>query len=472
MKILKDTSENQKRLESLFATSADVRIESLESPDRPDEPKMLLAYAPGLCDLSRLEEIVLPKLRQLLGSQPQLGRTKSMLSELALPSARAVEYFEETAREVFQGRLVVISAGVGFSIDICGKPNRSPDDSKFEVSLFGPRDGFIEDLTTNVALVRKRLNSLSLCVEEFAVGELNQTRVCLLYMDGRVNKSALEEFRARLISTKVEIIESNVEYVEMLGSSRYNFMPKYRLTGRPDFVMSSLRKGKFAVLVDGIPSALLAPINLSFMLTTADDPLVSFPFIVFERFLRYAAFVIALLAPGFYVGITSLHPDQVPLSLLATLVNSRMGLPLPTPLEAFLMLILFEIFKESGTHLPQPAGNTLSVVGGLIIGDAAIRAGMASPALVVVVSASAVSLYAVTNHALASIISILRLGILGLSSFFGLYGFILSCIFVTVYFSHVRSFGMPFLGPLSPFRWQIFKQTHIAAWPKRERKRV
>ncbi|MDQ0188384.1 spore germination protein [Alicyclobacillus cycloheptanicus] len=464
--IVSDIRANQDRLEFLFGDTQDVKIEHLTWRTAGKRSEVTLVYCEGLCDLERLERSILPQLRELTANE--VRRTTDLMPAQSLPFAAKLDSYRQVIRHVFQGQLVVFGIGHAFSVDIAKKPNRLPEDSKTEISLLGARDGFVEDLTTNIALVRKRLNTASLSVLKFEVGKFNSTSVGILFVKDACSEHIIEALKRHMASTDVISVESGPELVEMLNPSKYAFIPKYRVSGRPDFVAQCLRRGKFAILVDGEPLALLAPINLSFLMTAADDMYATFPFVTFERIIRAIAFIIALFVPGFYVGITALHPDEVPLAMLATLVNSRIGLPWPTPIEAFVMLMMFEIFKESGTHLPQPSGNILSTVGGLIIGDAAIRAGMASPALVVAISASAVALYAITNHALAGVVSILRLGVLLLSSFFGLFGFILACIFVVTYFAQIRSFGMPFLAPTSPFHWHSFYKTYVSNWPQRK----
>ena len=455
----------------LFATAADVQVTHL-SPSKKNRVgcELILVLCQGLYDVNRFEDVVLPRLQLAVSGDLLATTPEQLITGLNMPNVRRISTYSEAAGAVLSGQLVVFVSGGAVAIDIAKHPNRKPEDSNLEVTLFGGRDGFIEDLTTNVALVRKRVNTLALCVEEYQIGRLSKTRVALLFRGDASNPASVEEVRRHLVHNDIESVESGTELVDLLNPSKYAFIQNYRLSGRPDFVVRCLREGRFALFIDAAPVAMLAPVTLTFLLRAADDMYVSFPFVVFERILRYLAFVMALFLPGFYVAITAMHPDQVPLSLLATLVNSRRGVPFSTPLEAIGMLILFEIFKESGTHLPQPAGNTLSVVGGLIIGDAAIRAGLTSPALVVVISASAVTLYAIANHALAGAVSLLRIGILIIAAAFGMYGFILSCIFVVTYLAQIRSFGTPFLFPVSPFRGVAFLRTYWSNWSTRRRR--
>ncbi len=210
-----------------------------------------------------------------------------------------------------------------------------------------------------------------------------------------------------------------------------------------------------------------------FVLKTAEDLHNSFLAVVFQRLLRVLGLVFALFLPGFWIALNTFHVDQLPLPFLATIFVSRLGLPISSTIEIFLMLVLFELFREAGTTLPKSVGQTLAVVGGLIIGDAAIRAGLTSPTMLVVVGLTVVSTFAITSQVLSGTISIMRIYVLILSAFLGMFGFCIGVISVILYLASLESFGLPYLSPLSPFSKKDFVSGLLAKpwmWRKRRPK--
>ncbi|WP_051331078.1 spore germination protein [Aneurinibacillus terranovensis] len=302
----------------------------------------------------------------------------------------------------------------------------------------------------NVALVRKRLKTNTLTYEQFIVGKRSHTKAGLLFIKDIVRPEVIDEVKRRFSRIDIDAVFSSQELIELISERPTSLFPLYNHTGRPDHVVASLVRGRFAILLDGTPTAIIAPMNLMALIKSPEDVHTHYLFVSFERLFRIAGLIVSLFFPGFYIAISTYHPDQIPLSLLATIATSRKGVPIPTPLEAIIMLLLFELFREAGARLPNAVGQTLSVVGGLIIGDAAIRAGLTSPSMIVVISTTAVANFTLVNQAMIGTITVLRMIILLISSIMGVFGFTLSVIFIVVYLSNLRSFGIPYLSPVSP----------------------
>lgn len=360
---------------------------------------------------------------------------------------------QEIAEKVLDGFLLFCSfeQPAFLFIDIAKKPSRSVEESHSEIAIRGPREGFVEDLQTNIALLRKRLKTANLCDKTFILGAETKTAVALVYLEDVINAQLLQEVIRRLEQVQFDGIYSATQLESLIEDTPSVIVPMVADSTRPDFVVASLLKGRFAILVDGNPTAIIGPANLSFLLKSPED--LHFPYYVvsFSRFFRLMGLLTAVFLPGFWTALISYHQDQIPFPLLATVTMARLGLPFPAPMEIIVVFTLLELFREAGARLPSSIGQTLTVVGGLIIGDAAIRAGFISPSVVVIVALSTLASYTIGNQALGGSVTLLRMGCLLLSASLGLFGFFSSFFLIVVYLARLRSFGVPYLVLLSSY---------------------
>lgn len=441
--------ENEARLRGIFDRCDDIVYRRMTVVR--GGPDGLLVYCEGMADSPSLNETML---RELLGAgnvhETAAGADADGWPMSALDRRATLD---EAAVDILDGRLVLFLPGRrhAYVLDLANPPRRGPEEAPTEVSIRGPRDGFVEDVTVNVALVRKRLRTASLACEHFAMGKRSMVRAALLYIKDIARPEMIADVRERLKAIDIDAVQSNDQLEHRLTGFRLSPLPVFHYSGRPDHVAAALLRGRFAIVIDGVPTASIAPANLYFMLTSPEDLHNHFLNILVGRALRFLGLVVSLFLPGFYIAVTTYHPDQIPLTLLATITVARKGVPVPAPVEAFLMLTAFELFREAGVRLPRAIGQTLTVVGGLIIGDAAIRAGMTSPSLLVVIATTAVATFAIANRSLAGTVGLLRIGVLIVSSLLGVYGFILSAFAIIVLLASTHSFGVPYLTPISPF---------------------
>ncbi|TCS96650.1 spore germination protein [Hazenella coriacea] len=454
--------ENEQLLREKLSHCQDVIIatKQFQSKDQPVET--LWIYNEGLSSHKQINELVFPCLQQLLESiSVKEIQVNDVLNKWLYTDIKKEDQLEPLLRQIFAGQLALLIDGLegAFLLNVADQPQRTPEESNTEIALLGSRDNFTENITVNVALIRKRLPTASLYYEKFTVGVRSKTSVGLLYIDDIARPEVITKVKKQLSEIRIDAISSYSDLIDYLTDySPFTIFPLYDYTGRPDYVSNALLKGRFILLLDGIPTAMIAPVNLALLLKTPEDLHQSYLYVTVERFFRTIGLLVSFFLPGLYIAITTYHPDQIPLSLLSTLVLSRKGVPLSTPMEAIIMLILFELFREAGIRLPSAVGQTLSVVGGLIIGEAAIRAGLTSPTLLVVVATTAVSTFTLVNQSLQGVISVIRFGILIISSLIGIYGFLLSVFVVLIYLSNLRSFGVSYLAPISPFSFQDFIQ--------------
>lgn len=453
---------NEELLRNKLAPCQDVIITNKQFQSKDGPIQTLLIYNEGLSSQKQINETVFPGLQKLFTSiSANEIQEVDMLNKWLYTEIKAEDQIEPLLRQIFAGNLALLIDGLegAFLLSVADQPQRTPEDSNTEISLLGPRDGFTENITVNVALIRKRLPTASLYYKKYTVGVRSKTTVGLLYVEDIARPEVIEKVKKQLTKIRIDIVSSYSDLIDYLTEcSPFTIFPLYNYTGRPDYVSNALLKGRFILLIDGIPTAMVAPVNLALLLKTPEDLHQSYLYVTVERFFRSIGLLISFFLPGLYIAITTYHPDQIPLTLLSTLVLSRKGVPLSAPMEAIIMMILFELFREAGIRLPSAVGQTLSVVGGLIIGEAAIRAGLTSPTLLVVVATTAVSTFTLVNQSLQGVISVVRFGILAISSLIGIYGFLLSVFVILIYLANLRSFGISYLAPISPFSYRDFIQ--------------
>ncbi|MFE5318202.1 spore germination protein [Paenibacillus sp. NPDC056579] len=443
---------NEQNLRTFFSKSADVKIHLHTLGEPPNLHKVLLIYCEGMADTKPINDYVLPALETSLKVQVPEGEERHLPEKILDLASISLDRFEDAVTLIYSGHLVLFFTAERelYSLDVANLPHRTPEESSTEVSVKGPRDAFTEELSMNVALVRKRLRSNNLCNESFVVGRRSKTRVSLLYMDDVIRPAIVEEARQRLQSLDIDALFGSSQLEELLADTKYPLFPMFDYIGRPDFIADCLVRGRFAIVVDGSPMAIIGPANLTLLIKSPEDLYLPFYFVVLERILRIMGLFISILLPGFWVAVSSFNLDQIPFPLLATIVSSKLGLPVSGALDFYFMLGLFELFREAGLRLPRAVGQTVAVVGGLIVGDAAIRAGITAPTTLVISAITSVASFTLVNQSLNGTVSVLRIFILTFSSMLGMYGFFLSILATVLYLSVQRSFGASYLSPLSP----------------------
>jgi len=433
-------------LTSWFEDSSDIVVTKKTYPDFT----LKFMYCSQLIDMSRLNEVT-PTIYQVWEKHQCL--TYDLISNvLEISKLKDLQKAKQKIEEkIFSGELLVYSHDFDdlFFIPLSNIPKRSPEESNLESSIRGPRDGLVENISDNMALIRQRLKTSSLKSIEYSIGERSRTKIVLQYIDDIINPSVLEDVKKRLDSIKVDIIVSSYEVEERLYDKTFSLFPLMDHSGRPDFAVKSLTQGRFVILVDGNPSCLIGPTNFNQTLYSPEDMHDSFFYISLVRLLRITALLTTIFFPGLYISLITFQIDQLPYSLVATISASRLGLPFSAPIETLLMLTLFELFKEAGIRLPKPVGQTVAVLGGLFIGDAAIRAGLTSPSCLVVISITVISGYILINQSMSNNIVIMRIFVLFISSLLGLYGFFIAFFIIITALVSLQSFGYPYFSNIA-----------------------
>jgi len=438
---------NADNLKKAFAHYADINFLSPPQPELLD--KLTPFYCEGMVDKNQLNQYF-SRVCHFVGLHPDeaSGHAEEM------PLYESIQTIGEMVSALFRGNLILYrERDTEFWVfDIAKVPQRALQESNTEISIKGPKDAFTEDLYTNISLIRKRMQTGLLYNEQFVIGSLSQTRVALLYLNHKANPKAIAEVRKRLETFHTESIVSSGQLEQWLSDRTFALFPLIDYIGRPDFVIETMLRGRFTILVDGSPMALIGPVNFLELIKTPEDVHFPFHYVILQRLLRFIGLMLSIFLPGFWLSIATVNLDQIPFALLSTVVLSREGVPFPSILEALLLLFLFELLREAGIRLPKAVGQTIGIVGGLIIGEAVIRAGLASPTLLIVIAISAVSTFSLVNQSLSGTVGLLRIFIMAASIYLGIFGFLMAMFVILIYLCRLESFGLAYLEPISSLR--------------------
>lgn len=366
-----------------------------------------------------------------------------------LSDALPLQYMEEVVRGILIGDAVVFVDGFAGALKIPDKgyPKMGVNPSDTEKVVRGSSEGFTESEKANTALIRKRIRNTGLKVKEFQIGIRSFTNVAMVYIEDLAKPQLVEEVHRRLTEYEIDgVMDSGV--VEQLAEEKwYSPFPQFQSTRRPDRAAMSVLEGKVVVLVDNSPVALLLPADVNSFMKTTDDYYNRFHMATFARLIRYVAAFFSLTLPGLYLAVTNFHTQILPTPLLLSFWEARMGVPFPAALEVLLMELSFELLREAGVRLPGNMGNTIGIVGGLIIGQAAVEANLVSPIIVILVAFTALCSFAIPNEEFAFSFRILKFVIIALSAWLGFFGFLIGIFGVLVHMASLKSFDIPYLTP-------------------------
>ncbi|SDW19503.1 spore germination protein [Paenibacillus sp. CF384] len=351
----------------------------------------------------------------------------------------------------------------GLALGLSQSTNRSIEEPIAESIVRGSRDGFTENLMTNTSLLLRRIRSPKLKMNCIKIGRYTQTDVVITYIDGIADSDLVSEITARLKQIDVDGILESGYLEEFLEGNSYSPFPQFIATERPDVTCSNLLEGRIAILVDGTPFTIIAPTTFFSLLQSPEDYNNRFIIGTMIRWLRYLFIGISLLGPSAYIAILTYHHEMIPTILLLSIVESREDIPFPALIEALLMEVTFEALREAGLRLPKQVGPAVSIVGALVIGQAATAAGLVSFPMVMVVAITGIASFLTPHYTLGITIRMLRFPIMIMAGMMGLLGIILSLILIVVHLSTLRSFGIPYLTPLAPFKPNELKDVLIRA---------
>ncbi|QRG70381.1 spore germination protein [Brevibacillus choshinensis] len=432
-----------------------------------------LVYLQGMVDIQMLQEELLRPLFTLSQTSSREFRER-IFERRQLPVS---DYHITSLRAGFHS---LLDGSVLFLVD--GEENiiqlpfgsqeqRTIDEPANEATVRGPREAFIENAEVNLSLIRKRLKTPLFKTESMRLGTHTQTEVMILYIQGICKKELVDEVKMKLANIEIDGVLGSSYLEEFLDHSPFSPFPQVQYTERPDVVSAALLEGRVAMIIDGTPMVLLAPVTLWMLLQSAEDYYQRYIAGTWIRWIRYLFVFISLLLPSVYVAITTFHPEMIPPKLLMTIAASREIVPFPALIEAFIMEVSFEALREAAVRIPKSIGQAVSIIGALIIGTAAVQAGIVSAAMVIIVSFTGIASFIIPHYDLGLSFRFLRFPIMIFAGLFGLFGIICGLLLIYIHLINLRSFGTPYLAPMTPFIPGELKDTYVRApwWSMRKR---
>lgn len=455
--LLKDLEKNLNVIKDKFTDAYDFVCRELEVGD-VYRIKVAILFIDGLVNKTNINEYTIGSLikEEEIKSFTLKGFKSSILdivSKEILYEAEMKEEFtiEKIINSILSGDTVLLIDNVDRAIVIGerGWPARGVQEPQTETVIRGPRDGLTETLKTNTSLIRRRIKDTNLKIIVHQIGKRSKTDVAVMYMEDIVNKSLLQQVNERLRSIDIDAVLDSSILENLMEDNHLSAFPQIENTERPDSVAASLYEGRVAIIVDNSPFALIVPATLGTLLQSTEDYYKRWPESVVIRILRIIAVFLATLSPALYVAVIAYHPGLLPTKLTYYLAASRINVPFPAVVETFLMEATIELIRESGTRISGPVGTTIGIVGGLIIGQAAVEAGIVSAILIIIVAITTIASFAIPSYELAGGLRVWRFMFIISAAVLGLYGIMLCGIVLGTHLIKLNSFEVPFTSPYS-----------------------
>ncbi|MHA7966819.1 spore germination protein [Paenibacillus sp. CAU 1782] len=459
--------DNLDELKKNLRNSSDLEMRPLGSELAPNIA-MIAIYISDLTDEAKLNEYILrPLMSTILRTDARNEKLVHIIHErvVEVGAAYITTEIDECIQRLLDGYclLLVEGAACGLLIHISNMEGRQVSEPTAETVLRGPQQSFNENIGTNINLLRQIIRSPNLHIENLQVGTETRTQVALIYLDDVAAPETVETIRSRIEALQINsVLESG--YIEALIQDRiYTPFPTLKNTERPDAIAGGILEGQIAIMVDGSPFVLLAPVTLFQLFHSPEDYYNRFDIATFLRLIRFTAFVISMSLPALYIAVTTFHQEMLPTTLLITLAAQREGIPFPGLVEALLMELTFEVLREAGVRMPRAIGPAISIVGALVLGQAAVEAGIVSAGMVIVVSFTAICNFVIPQLNIAISARLIRFTFMLLAGVFGFMGIVAGVLTVLIHLAGLESFGVPYMSPLAPFDWSKMKDNFIRA---------
>ncbi|WP_438495487.1 spore germination protein [Paenibacillus sp. IHBB 3054] len=423
----------------------------------------MLVYIPSIVDTLSLQEFVSSPLKSEANSEPDWPRFLERLdrgSAFAIPYIKAFDP-DRAVELIVSGNPVLCIEGLPYLyyFEIAHYQKRAVSESQNELVVIGPQEAFIEDIDTNLSLLRHKIKHADLKTKHFSVGKYTKTDVYLVYIEGLYKPEILASIEDTLRNLSIDGMLGISYLAEQMKQGHFSPFPVFQYTERPDSVAASLMEGRIGMLQDGTPSALLTPVTLFSLLQSSEDYYQSSYAGSWIRLVRFFFSIISMLLPALYVAITTFHSQIIPSELLITIAAARENIPFSALTEALIMELTFEALREAGTRIPKPVGQTVSIIGGIVIGQAAVQAGIVSAPMVIVVSITGIASYIIPHLELGLTFRLLRFVLLILGGTMGLLGVFAATFVIYGHLANLKSFGTPYLQPVAPLVLQDWKDT-------------
>ncbi|MCR4397487.1 MAG: spore germination protein [Firmicutes bacterium] len=453
----RDLDANLRELKAIFDRCSDVVFREFVFA-QCNGTRLALVYTDGLADKAQVSDQIMRALALEVpvaagGRRIGKGRALEFIKKrgLCMHQIAETDRLQEVVRAVLSGDTVLLVDGHATAIvNVARSPEtRRVADSEVEPTVRGPREAFVETLRVNTSLIRRKIKSPSLKIETLRLGRVTGTEVAVVYIEGIANDKLVPEVKDRLGRIQVDGILETGYIEELIEDNPWTFFPTVNITEKPDRVAAMLLEGRAAVIVDGSPFVMTMPNLLVEYVHSTEDYYERFLFVSAVRVVRFLSLVASLTLPAAYIAAVSFHHELLPTTLLLSIAAQREAVPYPVLVEVLIMEVLFEILREAGLRLPRPLGQAISIVGALVIGEAAIRAGLVAASTVIVVAVTGIGSF-VLGYRLSIAFRLLRFILTLLSAALGLFGLVAGMAVVIIHLCTLRSFGVPYLSPIVP----------------------
>lgn len=457
MKINKSLDENIKYLEEIFADCGDI-VKRKFPLGLNQSVELYVIYIDVMTDRDLIDTAIINSLMvEVRKTKPSYNEIKdniyNALKNGALTTAdfKETEDMENAINEILAGNTLLLVDGfeMGIIVSTKGFPKRSVSESSTEVVIQGSKEAFTEAIRVNTVLIRRRIRDYRLKVKQMTIGRRSRTDIALMYIKDIVRDDILKEAIKRLEKIDIDAILDSGYIEQFIEDDWLSPFPQVQLTERPDKVASAILEGRIAIVVDNSPFVILIPTVLASFYQSSEDYYQRWEIMSFIRLLRYLAGFLAVCLPGLYIATAVYHPSMIPMELIFKMSQARRTVPIPAVMEILIMELAFETLREAGVRLPTAIGSTLGIVGGIIIGQAAVEAGLVSPLVVIIISMTGICSFAIPNIALVAGYRICKYLIIFLSAVLGLFGFWLGVLIMLIHLVTLKSFGIPYLFPFT-----------------------
>ena len=438
----------------------------------------VLVYMYGNINKSTLNTNVIKQLMTFKVNEEENSDSAKLVKRimdscLSVGKVRAVRDKNSVKDAIFEGSIALIINGIDQIIimEVSEAKERQVDEPENEKMLRGSKEGFIEDIWVNVALIRRTLQDSNLKVEAFKIGRRTKTSLAVIYISDLADDKLVEEVKDRIKKIDIDGVLANGYVEALIEDSPYSPFPQTQATEKPDKVSTALLEGRIAVVLDRTPIVILAPAQFIQFFQAPEDYYESFYMGTYIRILRAIAFIVTTTAAPAYIALTSFHPELVPVELLLNIASLRKQVPFPPLVEALTMEFVIETLREAGLRLPSGVATTLGVVGGIILGDAAVRSNLVSAAMIVVITITIICNFIIPNYSMSLVIRLLRLFLIILAATFGAFGITIGWIIIVIHLCRLESFDIPYFAPWAPTKFKDFKDllVRVPVWAMKTR---
>jgi len=417
--------------------------------------KAFITYLDGMVDKNIINNFILrPLLNDEKFKDTNEGCQLDYIVQRVLETnqIRTITNPTDAVYEILSGNTLLYTDGCDYYItnETKGFPARGVEKPVVEGVIQGAQEAFNESLRTNVTLVRKIVKNPNLTTEFIKVGQKSQLQCAIMYIDGLTNPAIIDEVKRRIDNLDIDYSQGDGMLEQLIEDNTFSIIPTMLTTERPDRTASHLIEGRVAILVEGSPFSKIVPVTLYTLIHSTEDANMRWPFGTFLRLIRLLGIFFATLLPAIYVAMTNFHQEMIPTDLLIAIAKAKENVPFPTIVEVLLMEVSFELIREAGIRIPGVIGNTLGIIGALILGQAAVQANIVSPVLIIVVAITGLGNFAVPNVSLALGIRLLRFAFIIMGAFLGFYGLTAVFMITGMYLVSQKSFGVPFVAPVAP----------------------